>query len=1268
MKHIYYILFILLPSLVIGQERIPVHLNWHDINIQQTVKNLEVHTISFENSTNKYRYGSLPVLATEVNLPAELFTCDVQFGDIVFDTIRSFEVTGLTDGDLLQQTLLWHVEYEGQTARIFVVPMINDKDTARLVREFTISVDFVPSGEKQQNAVNREVSYADNSVLRSGDWYKIGVVRSGIHKITYQDLQQMGVDPAGLDISKIGIFGTYEGMLPESNQISRPDDLTEDAIYIEGGEDGSFNEGDFILFNTQSPVVWKYNLLNSRFVHQNNYYTDTVYYFLTTNSGNGKRIHDFESSGQSPTVEVNEFTDYKAHDKDLENLILSGKEWYGERLTGDTLERTYSFHFPNLLTNKPLYLQVELVTRAFVNTHYQVYVNDELVVDSVRMTKVSSSGGLYARSSNRTVTFFGNSDNIDVTVKYLTEDSTSLMWINYVRLNAERNLQYTGNQMTFRNKESAAAGNISRFNLLQTSGEEWIWNITDRHNPVNINYIYEDGHSYFVLPTDSLLEFIVFNNSDAYSPVSFEKIPNQDLHGISGADMVIVSYPDFLEQAERLAALHRALDGMSVVVVTPEQIYNEFSSGSQDVAAIRDFMRMFYVRESFEEEYKSGYLLLFGDASYDYKFRVLDNTNFVPTYESDESLRLTGSYVSDDFFGLLDETEGQNCVGNLDIGIGRFPVTTPEEAENAVNKIEQYTTRNSKLMRDWRNVLCFIADDGDVNLHMHQAKQLIAIADTLNEGMRINKIFSDVFNKIVVPGGKRYPEVNALINQQVEKGALIINYTGHGGLTGWSEERILDMPMIHSFSNYNNLPLFITATCEFSRYDDPEFVSAGEYVFLNENGGGIGLLTTTRLAYAHANIVVNRRIYEHLMDKKNNMLPRLGDLVRLSKIPSDNNYLNFVLLGDPALRLAYPQYDIETTTINAQPVPGNIDTIRALQTVVVDGKILNDNGTVAEWFNGYIYPKVYDKPSEYITQGNDGSSYPEEFYLSDKLLFDGKATVTEGNFSFEFLVPKEINYSFGFGSIKYYALDTINYSDAWGGYEELFIGGYDDQVVPDDQGPVIQLYLEDKSFVSGDLTSADPLMFAEIFDEQGISYTGLGLGRDMVMVVDDDYANSIILNDYFDISTDSYQQGTVSYQLNSLGPGKHTLSLKAWDLHNNSSEASVEFYVDEEADIELSQVFNYPNPFAETTQFVFNHNKRKMELDVEIRIFDISGRWITTLNKQVRTIGAKIEPIEWNGRNSDGSRVDAGVYLYQIIVTDPSGNKAMQRQKLVKTN
>ncbi|MEJ2595030.1 MAG: type IX secretion system sortase PorU, partial [bacterium] len=569
-------------------------------------------------------------------------------------------------------------------------------------------------------------------------------------------------------------------------------------------------------------------------------------------------------------------------------------------------------------------------------------------------------------------------------------------------------------------------------------------------------------------------------------------------------------------------------------------------------------------------------------------------------------------------------------------------------------------------MRDWRNTFCFVADDSDKNLHLNQANLLIGIADTLHPGIHINKLFSDAFTRVDVPGGKSFPEMNRKIEQQAKNGALIINYTGHGGLIGWAAEVILDVPTIRGLDNYDNLPLFITATCEFSRFDDPEFTSAGEYVFLNNHGGGIGLLTTTRLAYAHANIVVNLRIYQHMVKDELGRMPRLGDLVRVSKIPSSHNYLNFVLLGDPALRLAYPKYDVITTQINDRSAQDNHDTIQALSVVTISGEIVDYKQEPVTTFNGYIYPKVYDKPTVYTTLGTDSESYPVDFELSDKVLYDGKVSVKDGEFTFSFMVPRDISFKYDFGKIMYYALDTLNFVDAWGSYQELLIGGIDESAEQDDQGPDINLYLDNRSFISGEKTSGRPLLIADISDEHGVSFTGNSLGRDITMHLDDDLVNSMVLNEYFDYHLNSYQSGTLEYQMETITQGWHTLELKAWDLQNNSTTEQIDFYIDDKAEILLSGVVNYPNPFTNQTRFGFVHNKRGVTLSIEIRIYDLNGRYIGQINEKFPAYTDGIMPIFWNGRDANGNEVPAGIYSYNITVSDDYGNKTTQHQKMIK--
>ncbi len=1249
----------------VSQIVVPVKLEYSEISSQKTWQ-LEVNYLSFTGAQNLSEFGAFPVYYYEVDLPGEYFGCEIEVEEISSDTLTQNQSNLLTDNDLVGLNYEQSILYSGNVAKIFVLPFKWNDSHSEIIRlkEFNLRVDFIPV-DTQYTHSNEVRSYASESVLNSGTWVKMGILKTGVHKLTYADIENMEINPLQLDVSKIGVFGNYSGVLPESNNKQKLDDLQENSIHVAGLEDGSFDPEDFILFYAQAATTWSYNPFTGRFTHKNNIYTDTTYYFFTPDKGTAKPINMLDGVSLEPTQFVVSFTDYVVYERDYENMISSGKEWFGERFTGDTLEREFSFSFPNLITNDPVYIGMDIIARSFVDSYYSIYVNDELLTDSTMIRLISSTLGIFARKSNKSLTFFADSDEITIKIKYYSEDINSIAWLDFIVLNANRELIFNRGQMKFCNPHISAAGNITQFEIIQTNSNDVVWDITDIHNPKEVIYSVGNDMINFTLPTDSIKNFLIFDNSDYYSPVSYEDIPNQNLHGIDEVNFVIVRPDMFVEEAERLANIHRDHDGLSTICVSPQQIYNEFSSGSQDVSAIRDFMRMLYMKGAFGGE--RAYLLLFGDASFDYKHRIHENTNLVPTYESQESLRETGSFATDDYFGLLDDHEGASASGNLDIGIGRFPISTSQQAVDIVNKIENYLSYNEDVMSDWRTIICFVADDKDNNLHLNQAEGLIAIADTLHKGIGVNKIFLDAYNKITVPGGFRYPDVNKKINKQMAEGALVLNYTGHGGLIGWTDEMILDVPMINAFDNFDNLPLVITATCEFSRFDDPEFTSAGEYVFLNNKGGAIALLTTTRLAYAHANYIVNRRIYNNLLACDDGSRPRLGDLIRLSKTPSNENYLNFALLGDPALMLAYPQYNVATIE-NRDGTIEVTDTIHALSVVSVSGEIQHANGTIVDDFNGYVYPKVVDKASLYTTLGNDGSSYPQDFYLFDKVMFDGRVEVISGKFEFEFMVPKDISYNYGFGKIRYYALDTVKYVDAWGAYDSLYIGGIDEDAETDDIGPDIELYLNTNLFKSGDIVANSPVLLTYIVDDNGINSTGNGIGRDIVMIIDNDHSNPTIMNENFKMDINSFKSGKIVYPLTTLEQGRHTLTIKAWDLQNNSSEKTIEFVVDDAAEIKLTQVLNYPNPFYDQTRFEFIHNKNGSELEVIIRIYDMNGDFVIELSNNSLNGSNVHETIYWDGHNKNGDIVASDIYIYTIEVKDNYGNVTVRQQKLFKIN
>lgn len=1262
-KFLLKILLIFTPFLLTAQVNVPVEINWSTLQTQSTIKDLEVSYYSFDYATNTPQFGALPLYFTTIELPDELFECDLSFNVISADTVGADVLAKMTDSELLSEKIQFDVEYVENKANVYVLPMKVENNSLIRFKEFQVLIDFVPSLPKPKPSSPRNYKYTDNSVLSTGEWFKMGIVESGIHKITYSDLVSQGVDPSQLDPKKIGVFGNYKGMLPEENSIQVADDLQENSIVIVGGEDGTFNEQDYILFYANSALSWRYNMFTGHYDHFNNLFADTVFYFLTTNSGSGKQVPLINSVDDTPTDVIRSFLDKQVHDNDLENLIYSGKEWYGELLNGDTLERSFSFNFPNADSSANSYIKFDIAARAFENTNFIVSINDEIIIDTTQINKVNSNSNSYANDANRTATFDATNDILNVKVKFLTPDQNYLAWINYIELNVERELIFQGGQMRFAQPKGTPAGRVSRYEIEGVDTESTVWDITDPHNPLQVKHQLNGSKLSFTLPEEDIRDFILFDQSSFLKPTNFQKVANQDLHAITSLNYLIIAPDIFRDQAVRLAEIHQKQSGLKAVVVSPENIYNEFSSGSQDISAIRNFVRMLWKKGAFGSE--PGYLLLFGDASFDYKYRIHDNTNIVPTYQSEESLRHTGSFVTDDYFGLLDDHEGSNSTGDLDIGIGRFPVSTHEQAVIAVDKVEHYMAKNKSVMRDWRNQYCFVADYGDKNLHLQQAEYLTQIADSIHPGININKVFADAFPMIDVPGGKNIPKANELIQKQVENGSLIVNYTGHGGLIGWSKAVILNLPTIHGFTNLDNMPLFITATCEFSRFDDPEFTSAGEYVYLNENGGGIALLTTTRLAYAHANIVVNMRIYEKMKQDEQGNWPRLGDLVRASKIPSSKNYLNFVLLGDPALRLSYPQYNVATTSINNKSTSEVADTVHALSLVTINGEIVDFQNNFMEDFNGFVYPKVFDKPTKYTTLGQL-TSYVEEFELMDKLLYEGKVSVKNGKFSFSFMVPKDIAFNYDFGKISYYALDTVNYTDAWGAYKNLYIGGYNEMAEIDDVGPEIRLFINDYSFTSGNQVASNSTLLAEISDESGVNFTGNSLGRDLVMILDNNQSNSMIMNDYFKIDVDSYQSGKLVYGFQDLSDGWHTLSLKGWDLQNNSTTELIDFYVDDAAEIYLSQVVNYPNPFSDYTTFGFVTNKSGSAFQVEIKIYDINGRYVGYIEQEVSSNGSGVSPIRWNGNDANGSPLPSGVYSYNIIVTDYYGNTTIQRQKMIK--
>ncbi|MGB1041658.1 MAG: type IX secretion system sortase PorU, partial [Flavobacteriales bacterium] len=646
--------------------------------------------------------------------------------------------------------------------------------------------------------------------------------------------------------------------------------------------------------------------------------------------------------------------------------------------------------------------------------------------------------------------------------------------------------------------------------------------------------------------------------------------------------------------------------------------------------AIKTFAKSFYDKGGANPP---KYLLLFGDGSYDYKNRVQPNHNFVPVYESDNSLSDITSYVSDDYYGILDDGESIGNNDLLDIAVGRLTVVSATQASNVVDKIINYQKQNVPIDQvqncntgangegspygDWRNKICFVSDDIDDpnwewKFFLHNEK----MADSVQKNhptFNIQKVHMDAYKQTSVSGGERYADGTEVLRRTVEEGTLLTTYIGHGGEVGWGSERFLDLTTINGWTNLNRLTVMLTATCEFTKYDDPSRTSAGELCLLNSNGGAVALFTTTRPVFQGANENLITSFFEQVFEKKTDGTPRtLGEIYMETKnsnrVIGSDDHRRFSLIGDPALNLAFPKHNVVTTEVNNVPVNSVFDTLKALSKISIKGFVADANGTLISDYNGVVYPTVYDKPLTLSTLGNRDLSDARTYDLQRSVLYKGKATVKNGLFEFTFLVPKDINYQFGYGKISYYCYNGEE--DGAGYFDKINVGGVDLSASADNEGPVVGLYMNDNSFVSGGITDQSPFIYAELFDSSGINTSGNGIGHNLTAILDEKTSNPLILNNYYEANLDSYQGGTINYPMSQLAEGNHTLSFKSWDVHNNSSDNTIDFVVVENAELSIDHVLNYPNPFTTRTQFFFEHNQSCEFLQVQVQVFTVSGKLV----------------------------------------------------------
>jgi hypothetical protein len=1162
-------------------------------------------------------------------------------------------------------------------------PIIKDNSGYKRVKSFTLNYSV-----SNANRTSQSTNSIQNSVLATGSWHRFYVEKSGVYLVSKSFLQSIGVNVA-VDPRNIKIYGNGGRMLPLLNSTAYPIDLEENAIQFVGEADGVFNDNDYILFYAEGMDTW-----NDESLTHVNQFADRSYYYVTSNGAAGKRIQNYTEPAGTPTLVLSNYDGYQFHEVDLFNAGKIGRRWFGEKFDLDD-NQTFQFVLPNYTSGSPVNFSANFAAVSFVSTSFKVKAN---AVDIGTVSINSASGSALGYENILNTTFVPTSNAVTIDLSYINSGvPSSKGYLDYIILKYNAELKGFGKQFLFSNNLVKTNIGVGQFVVSNASTVKSIWDVTDIYNVTKLDNT--QNAVVFKLALGQDKKFIAVDNVDFYTPLRENEtnVANQNLKGsifknnqglFQDIDYLIVTPSSLVAQAETLANFHRNNSNMNVKVVPLPLIYTEFGGGKQDVAAIRNFVKYVYDNAS-NTTSKVKYLNLFGDASYDFKNRIKNNTNIVPIFHgfdvsnslspnNSSNFSLFSSFMSDDFFTLMDSNEG-NMIASadlMDLAVGRMLVSSNTQASEMVNKVLEY--HDEKSYKRWRNNLVYYSDDPDPFLsgdYLLQ-KDLNELADEVsvaNPFFNSNKIFTDAYVQEVSAGGPRYPQAKKAFIDAIELGALVLNYYGHGNEESFAIERIFEKADAQTLNNRYKYPLFITITCEFTRFDDPNRPTGGEYMYWNKAGGAIALLATTRQISQSLGIDLNEAIYDNLFTMENNSYISIAESLRRAKISLGGSNKRVVFyIGDPALKLAIPKPKIVLTKINGESINTTTLSLQALSLATLSGEVVDENNALMTNYNGDLAVQVYDKNLNRLTLDNDNVSLPPinqpklNFVSLGEVIYRGNASVVNGKFEFSFIVPQDIQIPIGNARVSFYAKSNSPILQNQTGYNtQIKVGGVNTSAPSDTTPPKLKLYMNDTNFVSGGITNESPIFLAFLEDENGIN-TASGIGHDIVAILDNDENNPFNLNDYYETETDNYKKGKVTYPFRDLAPGLHTILFKAWDVYNNLITSEIQFVVIGDGDLQLERVLNYPNPFVSYTEFWFNHNRPFEPLEVQVQILTITGKLVKTINQTVINEGFTSRDIKWDGKDDFGDKIGKGVYVYKVTVKSAiTGKKSEKIEKLV---
>ncbi len=1251
--------------------------------IKYNLPQFDSKNLEFDEAQKTIRYSNL------ISVEGLVSESDVTLDNIVYETI-DVSVLGVLNVSKISSKLDFKSFSSFAREKPYLSfsfnPIIKDGSGIKRVKSFTLNYS-TSSGSLNRSGFS--VSAIQNSVLANGSWNRFYVEKSGVYKISKAFLQSIGVN-VGVDPRNIKIYGNGGRMLPLLNSIPYPNDLEENAIQFIGEEDGVFNDSDYILFYAEGVDTW-----NEESLTHVNQFADRSYYYVTSSGASGKRIQSYIEPSATPTLLMSNYDGYQYHELDLVNAGKIGRRWFGESFDVEE-SQNFDFTLPNYVAASPVNFFGDFAAVSFVSTSFKVKANN-IEIGNVAINPASGSALGFENILN--TTFTPASSSVLINLEYNNNGvPSSKGYLDYITLKYNAELKGYGKQFLFSNDLVRTNIGVGQFTISNASNIQSVWEVTDIYNVTKLDN--SSASISFKLPLGQVRKFVSVDYSDLYSP-SREvdtNVANQNLKGTifndnSGVpkdiDYLIVTPSYLVAQAESLANFHRNDSGMIVKVVTLPAIYNEFGGGKQDVAAIRNFVKYVYHNNPSGTTNKVKYLNLFGDASYDFKSRVRNNTNVVPIFHgfypsqslnvnNSSNLSLFASFMSDDFFTLMDNNEGdmQASADLMDLAVGRMVVNSNVQAAEMVNKVYEY--HDEKSYKRWRNNLVYYADDPNpfISSDYFLQKDLNELADEVtvaNPFFNTNKIFTDAYTQQVSAGGPRYPQAKKAFIDAIELGALVLNYYGHGNEESFAVERIFEKADAQALNNRYKYPLFITITCEFTRFDDPNRPTGGEYMYWNKAGGAISLLATTRQIGQSLGIQLNEQIYDNLFAMENNSYLTVAESLRRSKVAvgSPNKRVVFYI-GDPALKLAIPKPKVVLTKVNGEDINTTTLSLQALSLATLTGEVLDENDVLIANYNGDLAVQVYDKDLNRLTLDNDNVALPPynqpkmNFVSLGEVIYRGNASVVNGKFEFSFIVPQDIQIPVGNARISFYAKRNNPILEDQTGYNsQIRVGGVNIAAPSDTTPPKLRLYMNDTNFVSGGITNESPIFLAFLEDENGIN-TASGIGHDIVAILDGDEINPYILNDYYETETDNYKKGKVTYPFRNLAPGLHTILFKAWDVYNNLITGEIQFIVVGNGDLELEHVLNYPNPFVSYTEFWFNHNRPFEPLEVQVQILTISGKLVKTINQTIVSEGFNSRDVKWDGKDDFGDRIGKGVYVYKLTVKSSiTGKKTEKTEKLV---